>query len=160
MKKYLQSCFLLLIPIFAWNFAFTQILPEAYASPEIWDKIPASLSLTENILRVIVFLLPLLFSLSIQSKGQKNGFLLYIAGVLIYFFSWIIQIYLPGSSWSNSMLGFMAPAYTPLLWLVGIGMIGKKSFVKISRLQSYYFIAVILFVAVHSFHAYWVFNQL
>jgi hypothetical protein len=32
-------------------------------------------------------------------------------------------MYSPDSAWSNSLAGFLASAYTPLLWLIEIGLI-------------------------------------
>ena len=32
----------------------------------------------------------------------------------------------PQSQWSTSWLGFVAPAYTPLVWLAGLGLIGRR----------------------------------
>ena len=58
-----------------------------------------------------------------DTSVSKVGIAIYLIGMLIYFASWIPLINAPNSAWSNSLAGFMAPAYTPLLWLVGIGLI-------------------------------------
>jgi hypothetical protein len=93
-----------------------------------WNNIPYFIRISENILRAIVFFLPLLLKLEINEPQQKIGFLIYMAGIGVYFMSWLMQIYFPDSSWSQSVFGFMAPAYTTIIWFVGIGLIGKSPF--------------------------------
>jgi len=65
---------------------------------------------------------PIFMPAGIKSVVQLTGLALYISGALIYFISWIILICFPFSKWSRSKAGFLAPAYTPVLWLAGIGM--------------------------------------
>jgi hypothetical protein len=160
MSKYLVNCFLLLLPVLLWNIAFTSKLPKGYTSKEIWDNVPFWLNTTENILRAIVFLLPLLLTFSLQAKTQKIGFGLYLVGLLIYFASWLMQIISPNSNWSTSCIGFMAPAFTTVIWFIGIGLIGQQSFVNIPRISTIYVILSIAFVIVHTYHSYLAYNQL
>jgi hypothetical protein len=47
--------------------------------------------------------------------GKVRALVLFTAGTLVYFASWVILMVAPGSSWSTSALGFVAPAHTPLL---------------------------------------------
>ena len=97
---YLLNCMLLLLPIMAWNGIFPSKLPWAYAT-EIFDKdIPAFLSYGENIFRLFVFTLPLLMPLNIETQSQKLGLFIYIAGTVIYFLSWLAQMYFSQSVWS------------------------------------------------------------
>jgi hypothetical protein len=135
-------------------------LPKGYTSKEIWDNVPSWLNMTENIIRTIVFLLPLLLIFSLQTKTQKIGLGLYIVGLLIYFSSWLLQIFTPNSSWSTSIIGFMAPAFTTVIWLIGIGIIGQKSFVNIPRISTIYIFLCIVFVIVHTYHSYLAYNQM
>ena len=160
MSKYLVNCFLLLLPVFLWNIAFMSRLPKGYTSNEIWDNVPTWLNMTENILRAIVFLLPLLLIFSLQMKIQKIGFGLYLVGLLIYFSSWLMQMISPNSNWSTSIIGFMAPAFTTVIWLIGIGIIGQQSFVNIPRISTIYVFLSIAFVMVHTYHSYLAYNQL
>ena len=125
-----------------------------------WNDIPVFIGNVENILRIVVFILPLLMILSLKTKIQRIGFVLYILGIIIYFLSWAVQIYLPDGLWSKSILGFMAPAYTTIIWFVGIGLIGNKSFLKIPYMSAIYIAISILFVIFHSLHSYIVFQRL
>ena len=119
--KYLKNCFLLLIPIIAWNLIFMDDLPKKLNMEFPIDDIPAIVGYGENILRVIVFALPLFMIFSLKTKVQKTGFIVYLIGIIIYFASWIALIYFPTSVWSLSWLGFVAPAYSTLIFFVGIG---------------------------------------
>ena len=159
MAKYLVNCFLLLLPVFLWNIALFSKLPKGYTE-EVWDNVPSWLNTIEYILRTLAYLLPLLLIFSLQTKTQKIGFGLYLAGLLIYFSSWLLQIYYPHSNWSTSIIGFMALAFTPIIWLIGIGIVGQQSFVDIPQIRTIYFILSIAFVIVHTYHSYLAYQQL
>ena len=157
---YLVSCFILLIPIFLWNLIFASKLPEPYQMNNFWSNVPKVIGISENILRVIVFLLPLLLKLEINESRQKIGLLIYMIGICLYFISWLMQIYFPESSWSRSVFGFVAPAYTTIIWLVGIGLIGNSLFVKVPYHYSIYIVFSVLFVVFHSIHSFIVYSRL
>jgi len=159
MAKYLANCFLLLLPVFLWNIALFSKLPKGYTE-EIWDNVPSWVNMTEFILRTLAYLLPLVLIFSLETKSQKIGFGLYLIGLLIYFSSWLMQIYYPNSNWSTSLVGFMALAFTPVIWLVAIGIISQQSFVDIPQIRTIYFIISMAFVVVHTYHSYLVYNQL
>ena len=159
-KKYWLNCFLLLIPLFLWNIFLVDYLPESYGSA-IFDKdIPKLISYSENILRIIVFLLPAIMLLSLKTRIQKIGLGIYVIGVLLYFASWTLVIIDPQSLWSMSLIGFTAPAFTTAIWFVGIGLIGNKSYFKIPYLSLIYVCLAILFVILHTAHAYLVFERI
>lgn len=124
-----------------------------------WKDIPPLIGNTKNILRIIVFMLPLVMTFSLKSRQQKIGFVLFLAGLILYFSSWLMQIYLPESNWSNSIFGFMAPAYTTLIWFVGIGLIGNTSVLKIPFISHIYIGSSLAFVIVHSIHTYIVYMR-
>lgn len=152
--NYIKNCFWLLVLPLVWNVLFMSDLPANYVPNSVWDSIPPSLELTEHVLRIITFLLPLGMALSFKSRSQKVGLAIYTIGVLVYFMSWYIQMTQPNSLWSQSLLGYAAPAYTPLIWLIGIGLIGETSFIKSIPLRTLYFLFVGLFISVHTYHAY------
>ena len=152
LKKYLLNCFLLTIPIMIWNIIFTSKLPQYYQPEIFWKDIPAWLKYSENISRILIFILTLLMPLNISTLTQKRGLILYIGGTLIYFASWLVLIYFPNSSWSNNILGFMAPAYTPLLWLTGIGFIGNSFYFNLPYKRWFFILTVIIFLIFHNFH--------
>ena len=160
MKPYLLNCFLLLIPVLAWNILFFNALPAAY-SPEIfWDNIPKVVGYSENVLRIIVFVLPALMQLSLKTQKQQLGLLIYCIGLIVYFLSWSAMIWWPESNWSQSLLGFTAPAYTTIIWLAGIAWIGHKSFVKgLQHPTIIYMLFSVLFVTFHTIHAFMVFQR-
>lgn len=120
LTNYLLNCLLLLLPIMAWNLSFASKLPWAYSEEVFSKNIPSFITIGENVFRLIVFIFPILMLLRIETQSQKLGLWLYIVGTAIYFISWLAQIYFPHNAWSLSVWGFLAPAYTPLIWLIGI----------------------------------------
>jgi len=158
--SYFQNCFLLLLPILAWNVIFMKVLPPQFQKTIFWHNIPKYIKFPENILRIVVFVFPLLMKFSLSEPHQKLGLMLYIFGVCLYFFSWVAQIYFPQSAWSKSCWGFTAPAYTTIIWFIGIGLIGSSLFIKIPYHYSVYLIISALFVIFHSAHVYIVFSKL
>jgi hypothetical protein len=98
--------------------------------------------------------------LAIQSSQQRIGLGIYLAGMAIYFLSWVLQIYLPESAWSSSLFGFLAPAYTTAIWFIGIGLIGDRLFVKVPYKSIIYIAISTVFVVFHTTHAYIVYTRL
>lgn len=152
--QYLYNCFILLIPIFIWNVLFTKSLPKNYTL-----KISDKLEVFENIFRILAFVIPLVMKISFETNIQKIGLGIYILGIIIYFISWLMQIYLVNSLWSRSIYGFLAPAYTTFIWFLGIALIGKQSYFNLPYLSIIYLIVAILFVAFHTLHTYNVFKH-
>ena len=74
--------------------------------------------------RILVFALPLLIPLQVKDIWSKAGLAVYIAGTLVYFVSWLPLILAPGSAWSTSPAGLLAPRLTPILSFLGIALIG------------------------------------
>lgn len=134
------NCLILIVPPLLWNAIFASKLPEEYSSDE--NVSPAIVNL-ESVLRIIAFGFPILLPLQLDGLVRQAGLAIYIAGVIIYFASWTTQIYFQETRWSNSAIGILAPAYTPLIWLIGIALIGH-SWV--------YVLISILFIFVHTWH--------
>ena len=126
LRDYVLSCGLLTIPILVWNMAFTGFLPPALGSQEFWRDIPPMVTYGENLLRLIVLILPFLMPLDLRMVSQRRGLTLFTVGMVLYFLAWLALILFPQSQWSLSWTGFLAPAYTPLLWLAGLGLIGRR----------------------------------
>lgn len=137
-----------------WNIVLTKKLPENFQPEIFWKDIPAFLTYGENISRVLVFTLTLLIPLSVSTTTSKEGLLLYVGGTLLYVASWLVLIYFPDLKWSNSAWGFMAPAYTPLLWLTGIGLIGNSFYFNLPFRRWIFISASFIFLAFHNFHAF------
>ncbi len=159
-KQYSLNCFLLTIPIMAWNILLASKLPEPF-QPEIFQAdIPLFLTIGESVFRMIIFIFTLLMPLSIKTKTQKIGIATYIIGVLFYFASWLALIYYPESKWSSGYLGFMAPAYTPLIWLTGIGLIGEKSYFNLPYIKYGFIASSIIFLISHNIHTLIIYNRI
>ena len=158
--NYLANGFVLLIPVFLWNIFLTSRLPKAYQVQNFWSNIPRLVVITETVFRMMVFTLPLFLKLGYKEAQQKLGWFLYLAGLGIYFASWLMQMYFPGSSWSQSAIGFTAPAFTSAFWLIGIGLIGQSLFFKVPYHYSVYIGLTMGFVLSHSLHAYLVYVRI
>ena len=137
----LLNCFWLLLPIFVWNAIFASRLPQLGFRSDA--GVPRSILMAENLLRVGVFLWPLLLPLRWQDPQSRAGLALYALGLLIYCVSWLPLIHSPQAVWSKSAAGLLAPAYTPLIWLLGIALIGRSW---------PYALLSLLFVGLHMYH--------
>ncbi len=158
-KSYWLNCFLLTIPVLIWNIALAEKLPQSFQPEIFWHQIPALLTVGENVSRLLVFILAALMPISYSWKNQIKGWAIYWAGIVLYFSSWLMLILLPNSPWSQSSLGFMAPAYTPLLWLLGIAFIGDSYYFNLP-FRKWFFVAVsIVFLAFHNGHTYLIFTR-
>jgi hypothetical protein len=140
------NCFWLTIPVLVWNAAFTRKLPQGYSSDA---RVPRTLLTLEHALRVLVFGLAILLPLRVDDLYGRAGLAVYVAGMLIYWASWVMQICFQDTRWSRSALGILAPAYTALIWLAGIALIGHSLV---------YALISILFTFVHTWHNVMVFG--
>ena len=151
--RYGLSCGLLTLPIFFWNVLLAPHLPPALEWEEFWRDIPPFIGYSENVLRLVVVLLPFLMPLELSTVVQRRGLLLFLAGTVVYFSAWLAVIFFPLSAWSSSGAGFLAPAYTPLIWLTGLGLMGRALYWP-SPYKPWMYIAVgWCFVAFHVAHA-------
>ncbi len=152
--KYLFNCFLLTIPILIWNVLLTDQLPKTTKPAIILQNISPLIIYGENIVRVIVFALMVFMPLKISKPIQKRGLLLFLFGTLIYFASWLVLIYYPDSLWSKSTLGVLSPAYTPVLWLIGIGLIGDTFYFNLPYKRWIFISLSVIFLVFHNIHTY------
>jgi hypothetical protein len=153
-KEYVLNCFLLTIPILLWDYMFTERLPKAFQPEIFWKDIPSFIAHIENASRLIMFVFICFMPLKIVTPIQKKGLVLYVIGTLLYFASWLMLMYFPNSIWSKSVLGLLSPAYTPLIWLIGIGLIGKSLYFNIPFKRGLYFLVVGIFLIFHNWHTY------
>jgi hypothetical protein len=158
-RPYWANCFLLTIPVLIWDLLLTDKLPEAYQPEVFWHDIPSWITYGESISRTIVFVLTLLMPIRMASSLPKRSLFLYLAGLLIYFASWLPLIYFPASSWSNSLPGFMASAYTPVLWLTGIGLMGNSFYFNVSFHRWYFLSIALLFSLFHIVHTHLIYSR-
>jgi hypothetical protein len=160
MLAYIRNCFWLLVPILVFNLLFMRQLPPAYQMDVFWKDIPKSIAVPENILRALVMILPVFMRLRVFTPSQKLGLGVYLTGLLVYFGSWAALIAAPQSAWSASAIGFLAPAYTPILWLTGIGLIGDEFLFPRIRLKSWmYWTVSAFFLLFHNLHAVTVYSR-
>lgn len=119
---YLTPCFWLLVPILALNVVFAPDLPKMFQPETFKADIPAWISVPENTLRLVLFTLT--GFLPLRARGA--GWAVFLAGTALYAGSWAALILAPDGAWSSSTFGLLAPAYTPAVWLAGIGMIADR----------------------------------
>jgi hypothetical protein len=84
---------------------------------------------------------------------------LYGVGLAVYGASWLALVWWPNSAWSQGVLGFTAPAYTAIFWLLGIAFVGRQLYLNIPYRWWVYVILSTLFTGVHVAHAVLVFNR-
>ena len=141
MKIRWSNCFWLVIPLLAWNIA---LAPNLTLEEVISDAhSPAWLLAAENLTRIVVFAFPLLLAFQVKDRLGKTGLAIYLAGLLIYFASWIPLVWTSQSGWSQSAVILLLPRVSPLLAFVGIAMIGHSLF---------YVFASVLFIILHTIH--------
>jgi hypothetical protein len=151
----LKNAIWLTLPPLLFGLSLMNYLP-AVLTPALFNKgIPDILANGENIVRILVFAMPAFFSVGLSTKTQKQGLVLYLAGVALYCLSYGALIFFPDSVWSTSMIGFVASAYTNLFWMIGIGLLGEKFYFPARlRYRPVFFIApVLLFLILHITHA-------
>ena len=159
-KVIISNAYILIIPILVWNVLLASKLPAAFG-PENFDRgIPQLILSGEKIFRVLVFIFPLFIKLSLKNKYSKLGFILYLAGILLYFLSWIMLIYTPDSTWSMSAVGFTAPAYLPLIWLIGISILADSYYFPIEYKNWHYQSITLIFSLFHISHTLLVYLKL
>ncbi len=88
------------------------------------------------------------------------GLGLYIVGLAVYFASWLALIYFPESWWSLSLFGFLAPAYTPITWLVGIALIGREFYFNLRYRLWFFLVPSIAFLVFHNAHTIIVYSRM
>ena len=150
---------LLTLPILAWNVVCTRYLPAPLASSAFNRDIPPLVLFSENTLRIAVMVLPFLMPLDVTTTVQRRGLWLFVAGALVYVIAWIPLMVAPQSAWSTSRAGFLAPAYTPLLWLIGLGLTGGRLYGPVPFKPWIYLVLACAFVAVHVTHAHLVYTR-
>lgn len=151
--RYLRNCFWLIVPVLAINVAGGPYLPPAFQADVFWADIPVPIAFAETLLRILTIALPIFMALRIETGRQNAGLAIYLAGLAAYAIAWVALILAPDSAWSTSFAGFTAPAWTPLLWLLGIALIGDRLLLPLPWRWWIYAVASVAFVAVHVAHA-------
>lgn len=142
------------------NWALMPWLPSALQREVFWDQVPSSLAAAENILRVMVFAMPFLMPLRVDGKKGRGWLLVFAIGMVLYGASWMLLILAPDSAWSRSGVGFLAPAYTPALWLGGLARLGKRMYWGNWYRPWMYILLSGLFLIAHVSHAALVYSRI
>ena len=144
----------LTFPPLLFSLILMSYLPDALTPAEFNRDIPDLLVMGENIARIFVFGMPLFFSVGLSTKTQKRGLALYLVGIALYFLSYLVLIFMPDTAWSNSMLGFLAPAYINIFWMSGLGLLGEKFYFpeSLTYRPRFYIAPIIIFLTFHIAH--------
>ena len=148
-QHFYSNCFLLFIPVIFLNILFTKYLPEYYLRNISHIIIPI-----EIVVRVILMALSTIMKIDIKDRTGKTGFIIYITGLVIYFISYFILINYSDTAVGGNMILQLSGYWTAMIWLIGIGLTGKKLFVKMPYHYSLYIILSILFGIIHTYHGY------
>lgn len=155
---YLFSCIWLSVPVLIFDGLFTARLPAPFQPENFLRDIPPAIGLVENATRIGVFALMLLMPLG-HWRDKAPGLALYAVGLAAYGLAWLPPLVAPDAAWNATIPGFLAAAYTPALWLVGIGLVGERRLVRgMPLVQWSYFVLVAAFVLSHCAHTlvvYW-----
>lgn len=151
---YLRSCIWLWVPPLVASFTLWPSLGAAYQPEEFWRDIPGVLGLVEHATRIAVIALSVIMVLEWRTPTQQWGMLVYLVGLALYIgCQWLIVID-PTGPWARSVFGFLAPAYTPLIWMVGIGMIGERVMIPNLPWRRWIFYSLgAVFLGAHIAHA-------
>lgn len=118
------NCLWLMVPLLVWNIILGPRIMDARITSDLHS--PKWLLMTENVVRIFVFVLPLLLPLQLKDITSKAGLWIYIIGTLIYFASWLPFFFAPQSAWCNNPAGLLAPRLTPFFTFLGVAMIGHS----------------------------------
>jgi len=152
-NNYKNNCFWFFIPVIIFNIVFTKYLPEFYLK-----NTKSPIVTIETIARVITIAFSVIMAINLDNKIGKTGLVVYIIGVFIYFCSYFIVIKIPAISFHNNIIVLLAPYWTSVLWLIGIGLLGNKLFINIPYHYAAYIVISIVFAAIHSIHGYICYN--
>jgi len=149
LNNYKNNCFWFFIPIIIFNIIFTKYLPEFYLK-----KTNHPIVTIETAARIITIAFSVIMAIKSDNNIGKAGLVVYIIGVLIYFCSYFIVIKIPAISFHNNIIVLLAPYWTSVLWLIGIGLLGNKLFINIPYHYTAYIVISIVFTIIHSIHGY------
>jgi hypothetical protein len=152
-NNYKNNCFLFFIPVIIFNIIFTKYLPEHYLK-----NINHPIVTIETIARIMTIAFSVLMAIKLDNKIGKIGLIIYIIGILIYFCSYFIVIKVPEILLHNSLIVLLAPYWTSILWLIGIGLLGNQLFINIPYHYTGYIIISIIFTIMHSIRGYICYN--
>jgi hypothetical protein len=128
MGRYWANCFWLVVPVLGLNVALGGHLPPVFDAAVAAEKVPNWLALVESGLRLLTVALPAVMPLAVHDGRGRAGLVLYLVGLAAYALSWVPLVGFADSAWSTSLIGLVAPAVTPMLWMAGIALIGDRDY--------------------------------
>jgi hypothetical protein len=131
------------------NILCTEYLPEYYLKSISHIIIPI-----EMVVRIILVALSTVMMIDIKDRIGKTGFIIYLVGLVIYFTSYFILINYSDTVVGKNIIVQLSGYWTAMIWLIGIGLTGKKLFVKIPYHYTLYIILSVLFGMIHTCHGY------
>ncbi len=146
-----QNRFWLLIPILVLDLVLVGRLPPPLAPGSLGPDIPGWLTVSETVLRGVVFGVPLLMPLSPRARRTKPALAVYSGALTAYVAAWVAVVWAPTSAWSISAVRFTALAWTSVLLFTGIGLRSELRFFPRYR-PWMYLGAATLFTVVHTLH--------
>jgi hypothetical protein len=155
----LSNGFIFFIPILLLNIALTKKLPPPFGTQAFDANIPKAILFGEGVFRMLFLSMSLTININLVTVFGSDGFKVFSAGVLIYFASWIALILFPGSKWSKDAIGFSAPAYSPIIWLVGFALMGDSFYFNLKYSIWYYIIPSLIFTGFHLSHTIIAYNN-
>lgn len=155
----LNNGYIPIVPILVWNTLLTSRLPPAFDPKSFNSGIPTVIIIGENLCRAVIFVLPLLLKTNISTSIGKAGLVIFICGALLYFSSWLLLIWIPDSAFSKSILGFTAPAYTPLVWLIGLSLMMESYYFAFPYSKWHYILPSIVFSFFHVRHTVYIYKR-
>lgn len=155
----LSNGFIFFIPILLLNIALTKKLPAPFGTQAFDANIPKVILFGEGIFRMIFLAMSLIISINIVTVFGRGGFKVFSVGVLLYFASWVALIFFPKSKWSKSVIGFSAPAYSPIIWLTGFALMGDSFYFNFEYSIWYYIIPSLIFTGFHLLHTIIAYNN-
>lgn len=157
---FLYNGIILIIPVLLVTFGLWKYLPAPYSQENFSRSAPHTLELFEDILRILIFVIPVFLLYEIRKETQNWGWYLYAIGLALYACSYLAQILFSSSAWSTSLIGFTAPAWTPIFWLYGIALVCNNSWLFTWWRGYIYIIVATIFVILHTYHAFLAYSQL
>jgi len=151
---YKNTCFWLFVPIIIFNIVFFRKLPSFYLR-----NISHPIVILETISRIITIALSLIMAITLENKIGKTGLVMYIFCTIIYFLSYFVAIYFSNTLFGKNIIVILAPYWTSVLFLIGIGLLGNRLFVNIPYHFTIYIILSIIFSAIHTYHGYLCYTQ-
>jgi hypothetical protein len=153
-----QNRFWLLVPVLVLDLALVGQLPPPLAPGSSGPDIPGWASVSEAVLRGVVFGVPLLMPLSLRAPRTRLVLVVYTLAFTAYAAAWVAVVWAPTSAWSTSAVGFTALAWTSILLFTAISLRSKLQFFPSYR-PWMYLGAAALFTVVHTLNMAIIWNR-